>query len=359
MKFIDEVRIEVFAGAGGNGCLSFRREKYVPFGGPDGADGGHGGSVIAVADKNQNTLIEFHFQKHVRAANGEKGQGADRNGRGADDVIMRVPVGTIITDTLTGERIADLNRDGDQAVVCQGGRGGLGNMNFKSSTNRAPRKTTKGQPGQERVIHMELRVMADVGLLGLPNAGKSSLIRAISSARPKVADYPFTTLAPSLGVVRVEEGKSFVVADIPGLIEGAAEGAGLGHQFLRHLQRTSLLLHIIDIAPFEADGVDQQKAIAKDAKAIANELKKYDESLYAKPRWLVFNKADLLDEDEANARAHAVIKALKYKGPAFLISALRSDGLDALKFGIMEHVMAIRPQITDASQIEGFTTDEE
>jgi GTP-binding protein len=279
MKFIDEAKIEVHAGKGGDGSASFRREKYVPKGGPDGGDGGRGGSVWACADRNVNTLVDYHFARLHRADNGARGMGGDCNGRSGEDVVLRMPVGTVVRDAASGELVADLATDGERALLARGGKGGIGNLHFRSSVNRAPRQFTRGEPGEQRALALELRVLADVGLLGLPNAGKSTFIRAVSAARPKVADYPFTTLAPSLGMVRVGEA-SFVIADIPGLIEGAAEGAGLGHQFLRHLSRTRVLLHIIDIAPFdpEADPV-------RDAKAIAAELKKYDEKLARKPRW--------------------------------------------------------------------------
>jgi GTP-binding protein len=290
MKFFDEAKIEVIAGNGGNGSASFRREKFVPRGGPDGGDGGRGGSIIAVADSNLNTLIDFRYTRIFRAKPGENGRGRDQYGKGADDIVLRVPVGTVIKDADSGELIADLAKNGDRVTLARGGKGGLGNLHFKSSVNRAPRKFTHGEEGEQKKLDMELRVLADVGLLGMPNAGKSTFIRAVSSARPKVADYPFTTLHPNLGVVRVSESRSFVVADIPGLIEGAAEGAGLGHQFLRHLQRTHLLLHLVDIAPFN-DDVDP----AKEVRALAAELKKYDAALAKKPRWLVMNKADLLD----------------------------------------------------------------
>src|SRR6476646_6165282 len=271
MKFIDEAKIEVIAGDGGNGAVSFRREKYVPRGGPDGGDGGRGGSIHAIADRNINTLIDYRFARIHRAKRGENGRGADQYGHGAEDIVLRMPVGTVITDAETGETIADLAADGQSAQLAKGGQGGLGNLHFKSSTNRAPRQSTPGETGEHRLLQLELKVLADVGLLGMPNAGKSTLIRAISAARPKVADYPFTTLAPNLGVVRVDENRSFVVADVPGLIEGAAEGAGLGHQFLRHLQRTRMLLHVVDMAPFdpEADPVH-------DARAIVAELARYD-----------------------------------------------------------------------------------
>jgi GTP-binding protein len=322
MKFIDEAKIEVHAGKGGDGSASFRREKYVPKGGPDGGDGGRGGSVWALADRNVNTLVAYHFARLHRADAGKRGLGADCNGHSGEDVVLRMPVGTVIRDAETGDVVADLAADGERALLARGGKGGLGNLHFRSSINRAPRQFTRGELGESRTLTLELRVLADVGLLGLPNAGKSTFIRAVSAARPKVADYPFTTLAPSLGMVRVGE-TSFVVADIPGLIEGAAEGAGLGHQFLRHLARTRLLLHIIDIAPFdpEADPV-------RDAKAIAAELKKYDAKLARRPRWLVFNKMDLApDADERVAR---LVRALRWKQPWFKVSAISGKGCDAV-----------------------------
>src|SRR3954452_1144635 len=304
MKFIDEAIIEVIAGKGGNGSASFRREKFVPRGGPDGGDGGRGGSIYAVADRNINTLVDYRFARIHRARNGEPGRGSDCNGKSADDVSLRVPVGTVVSDIESGDIIADLAQHEQTALLAQGGSGGLGNINFKSSTNRAPRQFTRGMPGESRRLRFELKVLADVGLLGMPNAGKSTFIRAVSAARPKVADYPFTTLHPNLGVVRVDNNRSFVIADIPGLIEGAAEGAGLGHQFLRHLQRTRLLLHIVDLAPLveDADPV-------RDAHAIVEELQKYDEELYRKPRWLVLNKIDLIPEDEREGRVRAFVDA--------------------------------------------------
>ncbi len=329
MKFFDEATIEVIAGDGGNGLASFRREKYIPRGGPDGGDGGRGGSIYAVADRNINTLIDYRYARIHRAKRGENGRGADQYGRGADDVVLRMPVGTVITDAETGERIADLARDGMKALVARGGKGGLGNIHFKSSTNRAPRQFTKGEEGQKRRLSLELKVLADVGLLGLPNAGKSTFIRAISAARPKVADYPFTTLAPNLGVVRTGEAKSFVVADIPGLIEGAAEGAGLGHRFLRHLQRTRLLLHIVDIAP-----LDESADPVKDARAIVKELQRYDEALYEKPRWLVLNKLDLVPEEERAKRVAAFVKAYRWKGPVYPIAAIDGEGCRDLTYAI-------------------------
>ena len=331
MKFFDEARIEVIAGKGGDGSASMRREKFVPRGGPDGGDGGRGGSIIAVADSNLNTLIDFRYMRVFRAKNGENGRGRDQYGKGAEDIILRMPVGTVIKDSETGETIADLAKNGDQALLAKGGKGGIGNLHFKSSVNRAPRQFTRGEPGEARALELELRVLADVGLLGMPNAGKSTLIRAVSSARPKVADYPFTTLAPNLGVVRVDEARSFVMADIPGLIEGAAEGAGLGHQFLRHLQRTKLLLHLVDMAPFDAE-TDP----ATEVKAIANELKKYDPALAKKPRWLVINKADLLEPAEAKKRAAALVKKLRWTKPWFMIAGINGDGTKELTYKVME-----------------------
>ena len=337
MKFFDEARIEVIAGDGGDGSAHFRREKFVPRGGPDGGDGGRGGSIVAVADFNLNTLIDYRYTRIFRAKHGEPGRGRDCNGHGAEDVILRVPVGTVIRDADTGETIADLAKAGDRAVLAKGGKGGLGNLNFKSSTNRAPRQFTPGGTGERRNLEMELRVLADVGLAGMPNAGKSTFVRAVSAARPKVADYPFTTLNPSLGVVRVDMNRSFVIADIPGLIEGAAEGAGLGHQFLRHLQRTQLILHVVDLAPFD-EAVDP----VKEARSIALELKKYDPGLFAKPRWLVLNKTDLIDAGEREKRAKAFVKKLGWKGPWYMVSAVNGEGTRELCFAIMEFLEASR-----------------
>ena len=333
MKFIDEAVIEVHAGKGGDGVASFRREKFVPRGGPDGGDGGRGGSIHAIADRNINTLIDYRYARIHRAKNGEKGQGADCFGRGAPDIELRMPVGTIVADFETGEVIADLAHHEARATLAKGGKGGLGNLHFKSSVNRAPREFTRGAPGESRRLKLELKVLADVGLLGLPNAGKSTFIRAVSAARPKVADYPFTTLHPNLGVVRADEARSFVVADIPGLIEGAAEGAGLGHQFLRHLQRTRLLLHLVDIAPAGGEGDP-----VKDARAIVKELKKYDAALYAKPRWLVINKIDLLASETREKTVRAFVRKLGWKGKTFTISALTREGCQALTYAIMEHL---------------------
>ncbi len=331
MKFVDEAFIEVVAGDGGNGAASFRREKYIPRGGPDGGDGGRGGSIWAIADRNINTLIDYRFARIHRAKRGENGRGADKYGHGAEDIVLRMPVGTVITDADTGEPIADLDRDQVRALVAKGGKGGLGNLHFKSSVNRAPRQTTPGEKGVQRRLHLELKVLADVGLLGLPNAGKSTLIRAISAARPKVADYPFTTLAPQLGVVRTDEGRSFVVADVPGLIEGAAEGAGLGHQFLRHLQRTRLLLHLVDLVP-----PDPAADPVADARAIVRELERYDAALAAKARWLVLNKLDLVPESERAARIEDFVRAYRWKGPVFGIAAIDGTGCRELTFAIQE-----------------------
>jgi GTP-binding protein len=335
MKFIDEAKIEVIAGDGGNGAVSFRREKYVPRGGPDGGDGGRGGSIHAIADRNINTLIDYRFARIHRAKRGENGRGADQYGRGAEDIVLRMPVGTVITDAESGETIADLAAHGQTVQLAKGGQGGLGNLHFKSSTNRAPRLSTPGGEGEHRFLRLELKVLAVVGLLGMPNAGKSTLIRAISAARPKVADYPFTTLAPNLGVVRVDENRSFVVADVPGLIEGAAEGAGLGHQFLRHLQRTRLLLHVVDLAPLDGDADP-----VAGARAIVRELERYDRGLYDKPRWLVLNKADLIDPGERDVRVAAFVKAYRWKGPVFTIAAISGEGCRDLVYAVQRWLEA-------------------
>jgi GTPase len=337
MKFIDEATIKVYAGDGGNGVATFRREKYEPMGGPNGGDGGRGGSVIVLADRNINTLVDYRYTRTFKAQRGENGSGSDCYGKGGDDMVLRVPVGTTISDKATGQPMVDLNTDGQQVMIANGGKGGLGNIHFKTSTNRSPRQCTKGDPGEAFELYLELKVLADVGLLGMPNAGKSTFIRSVSAAKPKVADYPFTTLHPNLGVVRVDSNRSFVIADVPGLIEGAAEGAGLGHQFLRHLQRTSLLLHLVDIAPFD-EAVDP----VQEAKAIVNELKKYDQELYDKPRWLVLNKIDMLP-DSADKVAEFV-QAYGWQGRVFAISAISGTGCKELTYAIMDHIDQARVQ---------------
>jgi GTPase len=333
MKFVDEATIDVAAGNGGAGCMSFRREKFIPFGGPNGGDGGRGGSVWAEADRNINTLIDYRYARHHEAKNGEAGRGSDQYGAAGPDIVLRMPVGTIISDFETGEVLFELLSHHQKVLIVRGGDGGFGNLHFKTSTNRSPRQKTPGWPGEAKKLKLELRVLADVGLLGMPNAGKSTLITAISNARPKIADYPFTTLHPNLGVVRVGPERSFVVADLPGLIEGASEGAGLGHRFLRHLQRTRLLLHIVDMAPFD-EAVDP----VKQARAIVAELKKYDPKLHAKPRWLVLNKLDMVPAEERDARAAEFVRRLRWKGPVFKISALAREGLTPLIEAIWTHV---------------------
>ena len=335
MKFVDEAYIDVYAGDGGAGCASFRHEKYKEFGGPNGGDGGRGGHVFAVADPNLNTLVDFRFSRRHEAHRGQHGMGSDMFGVAGDDITLKMPVGTIITDAETGEVLFELLKAGEVITIAKGGDGGFGNMRFKSAINRAPRQKTPGWPGEKRNLKLELKVLADVGLLGMPNAGKSTLITAISNARPRIADYPFTTLHPNLGVVRVGPEQSFVVADLPGLIEGASEGAGLGHLFLRHLQRTRLLLHVIDMAPFD-DAVD----IVAQAKAIVNELKKYDPALHAKPRWLVLNKLDMVPLSERPARVKELVKGLRFKGPVFEISALTREGCEAMVKVVYQQVKA-------------------
>ena len=335
MKFVDEAYIDIAAGDGGNGCVSFRHEKYKEFGGPNGGDGGRGGHVFAVADPNLNTLVDFRFSRRHEAKRGQHGMGSDMFGAMGDDVTLKMPVGTIITDAETGEVLYELLQPGEVLMIAKGGDGGFGNMRFKSAINRAPRQKTPGWPGEKKELKLELKVLADVGLLGMPNAGKSTLIAAISNARPKIADYPFTTLHPNLGVVRVGPEQSFVVADVPGLIEGASDGTGLGHLFLRHLQRTRLLLHMIDFAPFD-EAVDP----VAQAKAIVGELKKYDKALYDKPRWLVLNKLDMVPAEEREARVKDFIKRFKYKGPVFEISALTREGCETLIKTIFQHIKA-------------------
>lgn len=337
MKFVDEARIQVYAGNGGNGCVSFRREKFIPLGGPDGGDGGSGGSIYLIADEGLNTLVDFRHQRHFRAERGQNGMSRQCYGKGGDDLTIRVPVGTVVIDAGTDELIGDLTQHGQILLVAQGGRGGLGNVHFKSSVNRAPRRATPGTPGEERELKLELKVLADVGLLGFPNAGKSTLIRAISAATPKVADYPFTTLHPNLGVVRVSTDRSFVVADIPGLIEGASEGAGLGVHFLKHLQRTRLLWQVVDIAPF-----DEALSLGRQVRAIERELKKFDPELEAKPRWLVLNKADALIDGEAEERARKLKRSLRWKGPVYLISAAERQGLEPLIHATMAELERLK-----------------
>ncbi|MCK0746761.1 Obg family GTPase CgtA [Chromohalobacter nigrandesensis] len=324
MQFVDEASIIVEAGKGGNGCLSFRREKYVPKGGPDGGDGGHGGSVYLIGDDALNTLIDFKYQRFYKAPNGQPGQGRQMSGRNGEDLHVKVPVGTTVIDEDTLEVIADVTEAGQVELVAQAGRRGLGNIHFKSSTNRAPRKTTPGTEGERRNLRFEMKVMADVGLLGVPNAGKSTLIRAVSAAKPKVANYPFTTLVPNLGVVKLGTHEHFVMADVPGLIEGASDGAGLGLRFLKHLTRTRLLLHVVDVAPFdESDPVES-------ARAIARELEQFSTTLAERPRWLVLNKLDLLPEDERQAMVDDIIARLEWTGPVFRISAISSEGTQPL-----------------------------
>ncbi|MCW8884138.1 MAG: GTPase ObgE [Motiliproteus sp.] len=332
MKFVDEVVISVEAGKGGNGCLSFRREKYIAKGGPDGGDGGDGGSVYIKADSGCNTLVDYRFQRRYRAQNGDSGKGRDCTGPKGEDVVLRVPVGTTVIDEDTLEVLCDLTEDGQVEKVAQGGFHGLGNTRFKSSVNRAPRQTTNGTPGESRNIKLELKVLADVGLLGLPNAGKSTFIRAVSAAKPKVANYPFTTLVPNLGVVRIGQDRNFVIADIPGLIEGAAEGAGLGIRFLKHLARTRLLLHLVDMAPW--DGVEP----AESAKVIINELEKFSPALASQERWLVLNKLDLVPEDEREERCQAVIDALDWQGPVFKIAAISQQGTEQACQAVMNYI---------------------
>jgi GTP-binding protein len=333
MKFIDEAKLKVQAGNGGRGCVSFRREKFVPFGGPDGGDGGLGGSVYLRAVEGMNTLADFRIAKTYRGQNGEAGSGNDCTGHGGDDIYVQVPVGTVVSDLATGEQLGDLMAEGQTLLVARGGKGGWGNTRFKSSTNRTPRKAGLGLPGEKRDLGLELKLIADVGLLGLPNAGKSTLIRAVSAARPKVADYPFTTLHPNLGVVSAGPGRSFVMADIPGLIEGAAEGAGLGIRFLRHLQRTRILLHLIDIEP-----PDPAADPVKDARTIVAELKKFAADLAAKERWLVINKIDLLEPAEAKRRTKDIVRRLRWKGPVLMISGATGQGTDELKQSVMRYL---------------------
>ena len=343
MKLVDEAEIDVIAGNGGDGCIGFRREKFIPLGGPDGGDGGTGGSVWIEADENISTLVDFRHQRIFKAQRGENGMGQQRYGKGGDDLVITVPVGTAITNVGTDELIGDLTAHGDRLLVAKGGKGGLGNMHFKSSVTRSPRRATPGDEGEARTLKMELKLLADVGLLGFPNAGKSTFIRAVSAATPKVADYPFTTLYPNLGVVSVEAHRSFVIADVPGLIQGAADGAGLGAQFLRHLQRTRLLLHLVDMAPMEG-GVEISPA--EQVRAIERELEKHDPELLHKPRWLVLNKADLMFEDEAATRASEVIAELGWTPPWYVTSAVSREGT----WPIMKDVMAFFDRLKEDEQ---------
>ncbi|MDR1889404.1 MAG: GTPase ObgE [Zoogloeaceae bacterium] len=345
MKFIDEAKIYIKAGDGGNGVASFRREKYIPMGGPDGGDGGRGGSIFMQADRNLNTLVDYRYTRKFLAPRGENGRGADCYGAAGKDITLKVPVGTVVYDQNTDEILADLPADGMQVQLARGGKGGLGNIHFKSSVNRAPRKCTKGEPGEEFELRMELRVLADVGLLGLPNAGKSTFIRSVSAARPKVADYPFTTLHPNLGVVRVDDQRSFVIADVPGLIEGAAEGAGLGVRFLKHLQRTRILLHLVDLAPF-----DPNANPVEDALAIVRELEKHDPALVAKPRWLVLNKLDLIPAEERGQRVADFLAAYRQatedasadEQPHFAIAAISGEGVKEITYRLMAALDALQ-----------------
>lgn len=346
MKFVDEANIAVIAGKGGNGSSSFRREKYIPFGGPDGGDGGRGGSVYLEGNSGLNTLVDFRHLRTYKAQGGQHGSSRNKTGKGGEDVVVRVPLGTIITDGESGERVGDVTTHGQLLQVAQGGRGGLGNVHFKSSTNRSPRQTVPGGPGESFELHLELKVLADVGLLGFPNAGKSTLISAVSAARPKVADYPFTTLYPNLGVVRIDFERSFVIADVPGLIEGAADGTGLGIQFLKHLQRTRLLLHLVDLAPLvlEVEPAEQVRQLER-------ELRNFDPGLMDKPRWLVFTKADLLPQDEARSMAEEAVATLNWEGPWMLISSVTKSGTDEL----MQKVSAELELLDDEAAVEEAT----
>ena len=353
MKFVDEARIRVEAGNGGDGVASFRREKFIPFGGPDGGDGGRGGSITLVANSGLNTLADFRFTTTFRAPHGGRGAGRQCTGRSGEDLVVQVPLGTVVRDADTGELIGDLTRNGDKLLVAHGGKGGLGNAHFKSSVNRAPRRFIPGEPGEQRVLQLELQVLADVGLLGMPNAGKSTLLRAVSEARPKVADYPFTTLHPQLGVVRVGPERSFVMADIPGLIEGAAEGAGLGIRFLKHLSRTRILLHMVDVAP-----PDPEADPVKSVKALAAELKKFSKELSMRERWLVLNKIDLLPLDERDTLAKQIVKGLRWKGSVFSVSAATGEGCRELAAKLMERLEAVRQKAAEDEQSEAAGLEE-
>jgi len=355
MKLVDEAEITVTAGNGGNGSISFRREKFVPLGGPDGGDGGDGGNVWLQADENLNTLVDFRHQKQFRAQRGENGMGRQMYGKGGEDITVTVPVGTVVHNVETDEVIGDLTAHGERLLVARGGKGGLGNMHFKSSINRSPRRATPGGEGETRTLKLELKLLADVGLLGFPNAGKSTFIRAVSAATPKVADYPFTTLYPNLGVVSVEPHRSFVIADIPGLIEGAAEGAGLGSLFLRHVQRTRLLLHLVDLAPmsYEHGEGGVEASPAEQVRAIEHELRKYDPAMLDKPRWLVLNKADLMFEDEAQAKAAEVVRELGWTGPWYLVSAIGREGTWPIMLAVQAFFDRLREEAAEGDAAGG------
>jgi len=352
MKFVDEAKIEIMAGKGGNGSASFRREKFIQYGGPDGGDGGRGGSVFLEGDSGLNTLVDFRHNRRYNAQNGQGGKGRNMTGKSGEDIVIRVPLGTIIINAETEEQIGEITTHEQQMLVAQGGKGGLGNVHFKSSTNRSPRRTIPGSPGEEFTLQLELKVLADVGLLGFPNAGKSTLIATVSAARPKVADYPFTTLYPNLGVVRIDVNRSFVIADIPGLIEGAAEGTGLGIQFLKHLQRTRLLLHLVDLAPLalEVDPVDQVRQLER-------ELQNFDAGLMEKPRWLVFTKADLMPADEAALKAEQAVADLAWEGPWVLISSVTKTGTEALMQRVSDHLelMEDQEEVAAAAELQTVT----
>lgn len=347
MKFVDEATIEVIGGRGGNGVASFRREKFIPKGGPDGGDGGRGGNVYAIADRNVNTLIDYRYARLHRARNGENGRGSDQYGAAGTDIVLRMPVGTTIMDAETGELLFDLDHHDQEVILAAGGQGGLGNLHFKSSINRAPRQATAGEVGHQRKLRLELKVLADVGLLGLPNAGKSTFISKVSNAKPRIADYPFTTLHPNLGVVRTSAAHSFVVADLPGLIEGASEGAGLGHLFLRHLSRTRLLLHIVDVSTLDAD-IDPVEAALEQIQVITSELNLYSEELGDKPRWLALNKLDMVDDPDA-LRAE-LVKRLDWKAPIYGISALTGLGTEDLVRDIQNWLDEQRRQQQEAEE---------
>ena len=351
MKLVDEAEITVIAGNGGNGCIGFRREKFIPLGGPDGGDGGDGGDVWLVADENLNTLVDFRHQTRFKAQRGENGMGRQMYGKAGEDTVITVPVGTVVHNVETDEVIGDLTNHGERLLVAKGGKGGLGNMHFKSSVNRAPRKATPGGEGEARTLRLELKLLADIGLLGFPNAGKSTFIRAVSAATPKVADYPFTTLYPNLGVVSVEPGRSFVIADIPGLIEGAADGAGLGSLFLRHVQRTRLLLHLVDIAPLDYEG--SAVSPAEQVRAIEAELRKYDPAMLEKPRWLVLNKADLMFEDEARDAAEKIVAELGWTAPWHLVSALGREGTWPIMLAAQAFFDRLREEALEAAAARG------